>query len=930
MGIGETPIHGRVATLDTLLGRGSELAAIERLVTDAVGRRGGALVVRGDPGIGKTALLERARELAGDRVRVIAARGVEGESRIPYAGLHTLLAGLLQLRDRLPARQRDGLAGALALGPRAGDRLTVAAATLGLLDAAAEEQPLLVLVDDAHWLDAASSEALVFAARRVEAEPVALLLAVREDEGEQFRTAGLPELTLAGLDADDAATLLERASGGPLPGEVVKRLLAASAGNPLALIELPRALTEEQLAGREPFAELLPPGGYLQAAFLRRAERLSPDARRLLLLAAASADDRVDTVERAAAQAGLTLDALAEAEAEGLIKLDVDELRFHTPLVRAAVYHGAAAADRRSAHRALAEGEPRVSVRAWQLAEAAAGRDDEAAAALELAACEALERGAQREAARAYEGAARLGPGGPVRARRLVWAAAQGVMAGSSERAVGLLDEAADNEPDLATLAMLKQLQSRLELLRGSVETAHEIGVEAASHLADEDPTQAAATLLEAALPCFMAGHVELGLTTTERAHELARGGPFEPATRVCLGTALIIAGRNPAEGAALLQCWRDVARPEVLLPSPSLLFYLAQGLTWTEEYEAAYEVCDMTIAAARGAGAAGPLQLALGQRADVAYRTGRWTESRGDANESIRVAEEAGQTLQATYPLAVLVRLEVALGLDEEAAANAERANSLAGVGGMGAIPAYTEAAECMRQLGRGDAAAAVVHGRRVRAIVSEFDMRDPSVLQWRPDLVEALVRSGARAEAETEVRALERQAEGLDRPWVRASLARCRGFLAPPRAIDPAFSEALSWHERGADPFERARTQLAYGERLRRARRAREAREPLRAALHTFTELEAEPWARRGQTELRASGGAVPASARRPTSRELTAQELEIATLVAGGATNREVAQSLYISPKTVEAHLSRAYRKLAVRSRTELAARMAGTRR
>ena len=910
-----------------LFGRDADLERIGALLAGARGGQSGVLALRGDPGIGKTALLSEAQALGGRDVTVLATTGVEGESEIPYAALLTLLTPALAHLDTLPDLQRNALAGVLALGPPTGaDQLTVGTAVLALLDAAAVERPLLAMVDDAHWLDSASAGTVLFVARRLAAERVVLLLGIRDPEGFALDTSGIDELTLPGLDRSASRRLLARAGGEAPPAAVVDGLLAATAGNPLALLELPAAIPASQLAGAEPLDDPLTISSRLQEAFLRRAEALPHDTRAALLLAAAASNRRAESVALAGPAMGTDLGALEQAEGAGLIELAGDVLRFKHPLMRAAVYHGAAGADRRRAHRALADTEPSGLRRAWHLANAALGPDEDTAAELEAAAENARSRAGQGAAAAAQERAAQLTPAGPLQAARLVRAAEQRLLSGSAERAVELANDALALDPSAGIRARAEQVLSRLELLRGSLEAAHDRGVRAAELVQRDDPDAAVAMLLEAGLPGFMSGRISVAVETMGRAYELSRDRPMSVRTAptVLYGAALTIAGRFE-EGRPLLDRWLEVHVPEQMLVSPPELIGATQSLTWIEAYDGCLSICERVIELARAVGAAGPLQLTLAQRAEVRYRLGDWGGARSDASESIRLAEATGQPVQASFPTVVIARLETASGMTEEARARTGPLDALAEAAGMGSMTAYIAGIDCLGHLGASELAEAVDRGRRVREVVLGFGMLDPSVLQWRADFIEALVKTAQVDEARAELEEFAQQAARTQRPWVCAAVARCRGLLESDEAIDGAFGEAMAWHARGADPFERARTQLSWGERLRRARRPGEAREPLRDALETFERLGARPWARRARGELRASGGALPPT-QRSASQDLTAQELEVALLVSRGATNREAAAALFLSPKTIEAHLSRMYRKLDVRSRTELASAMA----
>ena len=697
---------------------------------------------------------------------------------------------------------------------------------------------------------------------------------------------------------------------------MVKSLLSATGGNPLALVELRRSLTTDQLAGVEPIAGPVAVGERLQQAFARRIEELPPDSQRALLLAAAASDDWGE----AGALPGVEPGALEAAERRGLLEVGGGRLRFRHPLVRAAAYHAADPAERRRAHGELAENEHTPLRRAWHLATAAPGADVEAAAALEQAAEEALARGGRAAGAAALERAAQLTPEGDERVRRSVRAAEQYLLTGAIERAVRLASAAREAARDPLLRADAEQTLSRAEVMRGSLDLSYDLALRAAATAEPHDRDRAVSMLFEAQLSANLAARLGPGRRAAERALRLSEGGRMQPAAAVMLGAALLMDGEFELGREHLAQ-WPDLGLEELVAAGPPLFFSLTLCLVWLEEYEAALMNCDSTIASARAGGAAGPLQMTLGQRAEIHRRRGDWAQARADASESLRLAEETGQLVQGLYPFAITLRLEAALGL-REAERRVDEVESGARSASVHSILPYFPAAELVAALGRGDIARAIERGREVRRLLEERGMRDPSVIQWRADFVEALVRGSEREEALHEATGLYEQGAATGRPWVQAAAARCLGLLAEDDAIDGPFSEALEWHRRGADPFERARTELAYGERLRRAGRPEDAREQLRAALETFDRLGAEPWADRARGELRA-GSALAPPPRQGIIRELTAQELEVAIPVAEGATNREVAATLFVSPKTVEAHLSRIYRKLGIRSRTELSA-------
>jgi DNA-binding CsgD family transcriptional regulator len=914
---------------ESLLGRSGEEAAIGALLSDARAGRGGAIVLVGEPGIGKTALIAHARAAA-TRVsmRVLEARGVESESAIPFGALATLLRPELSRLETLPDRQRAALAGALAVGPPApGDPLTIGAATLGVLAAVADDGPLLVLVDDAHWIDDASASALLFAARRLEHDPVAAILAARPDEGTPLPLDGLDALRVAGLERPAAAALLAQANPA-LAAPEVERALALSAGNPLGLIELARL--PDGLAV-DPAG--LPPavGPAVEEAFSRRVHVLPADARRALLIAAIGEAERLEVLQAAAARLGVGLDALEPAEAAGLVELGPDSVRFRHPLVRAAAYHAATAPDRRSVHGAFAavlDGDASGLRRAWHLAGAAVGPDAHAASALDAAAAHARQRHGLAAAAAALERAARLTPAGAERARRLVAAAADRILSGATADGLALLEEASADAAAPGLRAAADALRGRAEVLQGSLITAHELLAGAADRLREHDARQAALLMLEAAVPCFMAGRLELALATARRASELAEavGGDVRALAALELGGALAITGHERERAEALIAANAYAMElPEFLL-SPAGAAGMLEFHVWLERYADGLRVAERARELAEAAGAQGAIPIVLAARCGLEYRIGDWVAARAHGTESVRLAEATGQAMQAAFPLNALARLDAARGREASAMELSGRALEIAGRSGMESMEVYGLSALSLLDLGAGRPEAAAERLLLVREACERFGMHDPSVVQWRPDLVEALLRCGREDDARAEAAAYAAQANGTARPNVRATVARLAGLLAEDEdEAQERFAEAMSWHARGADPFERARTQLAAGERGRRARRATQAREPLRAALATFEALGAEPWARRARTELRAAGGSV-APARPGRTEELTGQELEVALLVSTGASNREVAASLLLSVRTVEVHLSRVYRKLGLRGRTELAALMA----
>src|SRR6266542_4420042 len=530
-----------------LVGRAREMARVAELLDGARQGRSGALVLRGDPGVGKSALLGWAREQAAGFL-VFSARGTQSEVELAYAGLADLFRPVLDRLDVLPPRQTAALASALAIADApAGERFAVAAATLAMLDAASESAPLLAVVDDAHWLDAASAEALLFAARRVEAEGAVLLFAARRDDG-SFAAHGLDELPVGGLDRQHTAELLAGRAAWPVAPHVVDDLAAQTGGNPLALLELIPLLTGEQLGGVEPLPDPLPAGASAERAFGRRVAALDPPARQALLVAAAGATDDVEAIW----------------EAAGLLTVDAAGMTFRHPLVRAAVYGSAAPSRRRAVHRALADALPGALTadrRAWHLAAAALGPDEDAASQLEAAAERAQQRSGFAAAAAALQRAAALRPRAADRLRRLLAAAAAAQRAGLVEHAVRLLDEALRRTGEPAGRAAIQHTRGRIEMFRGRTRTAARLLAAEAAAIRTVQPDQAARMLAEAAMAAFLAGEVAESLAMTVQAQETVAGGGgvAELVTKLVTGTALFHAGQ-PADGVRLLVAAADLA----------------------------------------------------------------------------------------------------------------------------------------------------------------------------------------------------------------------------------------------------------------------------------------------------------------------------------------------------------------------------------
>jgi DNA-binding CsgD family transcriptional regulator len=906
-----------------LLGRDAEAAQIDDLLEGIRAGGSGTLVILGEPGIGKSALLDHAASQS-QGMLVLRTRGTESESELAFSGLSDLLRPVLWLLPRIPPAQAAALEAALALGTEVGaDRFTVSLATLSLLSVAPEDEPVLVVVDDAQWLDTASLEALLFVARRLGNEGIALLFGARDGPG-TLEAAPLPSLLLTGLDATAAEALLLQ-TGHTLAPAVSRGILAAAKGNPLALIEIPALLTPAQRADLEPLPEPLPVGERLAAAFLDRVAELRADVRTALLLAASAESDSTADVVRALQRLDVGRGALEEAETTRIINLE-REIHFRHPLLRSAVYYAAAPAEQRRAHRALAEtltGDRLADRRAWHLALATLEPDEEVARLLEETAARAGAMNGYSAAGRALEEAARLTPEwSPLRARRLVGAASNWLLGGRPDRTSALLDEVNVHEADADVAVEVRQLRARCQLFAGAPLQAGARLVEAANEIESVDPGRAALLLAEAALSCFPAGELAAGMPAATRALELGQraGGPAQLTAAIALAQGLIMTGR--AREASNLM---DSILPILERADPLGVHHLTQtpafSLIFLERFDEARTLLARIISAAREASAPGILPTALLAQIALEFRTGNWVAASARAEEVIRLARETQQVFPLVYALALATEIESRRGHETSTRAYAEETLAL-GTPFLGDVMyawAMAPVAHLTLVLGHHDEAIDILE--EIERIHRERGITHPALILWRPDLAEAYIRAGRTAEARVCVAALADEAERAEHNWARAVALRLRGMLAEGSGFEADFQEALRLHELAPSPFERARTELCLGEMRRRAGHRVDARAALRSALTTFERLGAELFAERARSELRVAGD-TPQSPEAAPIGELTPQELQVALVVARGASNREAAAELFLSAKTIDFHLQRIYRKLGIRSRTQLA--------
>ncbi len=900
-----------------LLGRTSEREVLDRLLATVREGESAVLVIRGEAGIGKTALLRyAARRASGFRVARIT--GVAAEMELPFAGIHQLSAPLLDQLDALPQPQQKALN--VALGLASGDvpdRFLVGLAVLGLLSAAAEERPLLCLVEDAQWLDDASGLILGFIARRLLAESVAMVVAVREpNTGHDFD--GLPDLLLHGLAEDDARTLLGKAVPGRLDDRVRDRIVAETRGNPLALVELPRSMSAAELAGG---FELLPATDlprHLEEHYLQRAGELPEATQRLLLLAAAEPVGDATLVWRAAQGLGIEKSSLAPAEDAQLVEVGA-RVRFRHPLVRSAVYRAAVLSERRAAHRALAEAtDPDTDPdrRAWHRARAVVGVDEGVAVELERSADRAQARGGAAAAAAFLAYAVELTPDPADRGRRALAAAQAKFDAAASDAALELLAA--------AELAPLDELQrARLERLRAEIAFARTRGsdapgllLDAARRLEPLDAAMARETHLEAMAAAMFAGRLG-GEPSVRDSAEAALSAPAAPQPPRAIDLLLDGLATRFSEGyAAGLPALRRALAAFIDVEGMTardvrwlwLACRLAQDL-WDDEVW--HVLATRGLRLARETGALSMLPIAATYRASLHVHAGAFGAASSLIDEADAITQATGMApLKYASLMLAAWRGNQADGLELIEAGRLEATARGEGMG-LGVI----EWATALLYNGCGRYAEAVEAAQRG----SEHD--DVGLFEWSlVELIEAGARTGA---TEATAAALDRlsgrtQASGTD--WALGIEAGSRALLSDGRSAEPLYREAVERLARTHGVVHLARARLQYGEWLRRENRRVDAREQLRAAYETFSGVGAEGFAERARHELLATG--ETARKRTDNGREvLTAQEAHIARLARDGLSNPEIGAQLFISPRTVQYHLRKVFFKLDINSRNQL---------
>ena len=911
-----------------LHGRDREREQLAALVEQARAGIAGALVILGEPGVGKSALLRdlvsSRRDLTDGEVRVLSTAGVESESPLAYSALHRLLRSMVEF-ERLSLPQARALRVVFGLedGPPV-DPFLVGVATLSALTEAAERHgPLLCVVDDAHWLDSASANALLFAARRMAADPVAMVFAARGGGWNasvgSFDPQGLTVLELNGIDDQAARRLLEERSSGSLSDEVAERLVRDSGGNPLALLELPAGLSLAQIQGTASLPSDLTLTEGLERAFLDRCSRLNEQVQTLLLIAAVDATGRLDIIRAAASRLGVQDRAWEDAERARLLTVTGDVVAVRHALVRSAVHQAATSEPRRQAHRALAAaiGKDDPDRATWHRAASLEGPDADVADTLEEIGVRAEQRGGYDAAADAFERAAGLTVNRQTRAQRLFATARNAWAAGEVARARVCSSAARDLATDGLLRADIDRLSARIEINVGSGIEAHRILNSGVRTVAEQDPDRALEMAVAAALTRIYGGDsgdtlpdgLLAGLVTATDAD-----APRTLCLRAVLDALTAAASGDWSRAVNRLDNALQIGRR---LEDVDVLGNVGNAALHLGDDDGARIFYSSMVSSARRLGAGMSVIYGLERLAFAQFPAGQWAALRSSVHEALTLASAVGQPILTSAPLAWLTLLAAITGSDEFDHHLRALESVVAGLPlGILADPVHdlTRWAKATRATAIGDPAAALHHLSA---------MKLPALQRMAtPDRIEAAMRAGARQQALSWLDDLTPFAVGTNRPWALADLNLGRALCATDAdQAAEAFESALHHHEHAHRPFHQARTQLAFGEFLRRSNRRVDSRTHLRSALETFTDLGAAPLAERATQELRASG--ETARKRDPsTLLDLTPMERKVAQLVSTGLSNKETAAQCWVSPRTVAFHLRNVFVKAGVTSRTELA--------
>jgi DNA-binding CsgD family transcriptional regulator len=920
-------VYALLVASSPLVGRTEECLTLGRALCEAKGGASRVLVVRGEAGVGKTALLERAIEMA-PGFAVHRQLGVEPERGLGYAALHQLLVPFLSGLDELALPQRDALASAFGLvNAGSPDKFLVGLATLTLITSAALHRPLLCVIDDAHWLDNDSADVLGFVSRRLYADRVAMLFAVRETGSEGARFTGLPELVVGGLGPDDARLLVRSVIAEAVAPEVLDRLVTETRGNPLALTELPLELTPAQRAGTQLLPDPLPINGALRRRFLRQIRDLPAEAQRLVLLASAERSGDPALIWRAAAKLDIDPEAAGPAEAEGLVVFE-PRVAFRHPLVRSAAYHGASPVERRAAHQALADAldsEMDADRRAWHRAGASSSPDEEVAAELARTAERATKRGGYMTAAAFFRRAAELTPGPAEQAERWLAAAEAELSAGEVESALELLELATPQANHPVQLARGRRLEARAQFVRGQSERASATLLAAAEAFAGLDDQAAGDTLLQAFEAALYANRGAMFEVVRAASKHLARcpeprDGPSPTVVVLLLeGFIELLTAGHTTGAPALRRAIATMVASELPEDESRWLGLGCWAASECLDLESWHLLARRWAAKSRHQGAV----LRLARSLDY---LGMWEVVTGDFATAESRATERRELLSAVGYVELVGATATSLALPAwRGAADVARslAEKVAGEGearGEGAWVALANWALAELELGTGNYETAWRHAKR--ASQGGFLWISSFIL---PDLVEAAVRSDHVEDASKALEALRERAAAGGSRFARGILAGSGALLADDAAAEALYNAAIENLGASGAWLHVARVRLLYGEWLRRQLRRADARGQLRQAHQEFERIGALGFAERAKAELGATGETV----RKRTyqaSLELTTQEAHVARLVGEGLTNGEVAAQMFLSQSTIDYHLRKVFRKLGVATRTQMAQRLA----
>ena len=903
-----------------LLGRKDELAVLADVITQ--GRSGGSatIVLSGEPGVGKTELLNALVGL-GDDFLVVRTEGIESELQLGYAALHRILLPFIDQVGGLPAPQRDAIQAAFGLSAAGrADRFLVGLAALTLLGDPDRSAPLLVVVDDAHWLDPDSMAALAFVARRLQADRVVLAFGVRDALVAGLPIQGMPEMVVKGLDEDASRELLASLVPTPIRAHVAVRIVAATQGNPLALKGLAQELTASQLAGLSALPDPLPAGGLIEARFARQLHLLPRETQTVLLLAAAEPTKDLVTVGKAAGQLGSSLAALEPAEFHQLISI-ANGIEFRHPLIRSAIYSSASSARRRSIHLALASAlDVRVNRERWAMhrALAAIGPEEDVAAALEASATEARARGGYTAETALLTRAAELSPGPRDRSRRLLAAAHAAYLAGNAPDAFVLFQSAQDGDLDNLDLAKAQTLEGLIRVILGEGWRTPALLLSAALSLAPLDAGLSREVLLASLSSILSVYQCAEGATGREIGEAALRaledGDETSVVDSLLRGVASAFVCEYPQAAPALRQTLSTFEQmsPTEITKWNLVGIFLANELWDPDAYRV---IVDRLETAARGQGAILALQPALLALAAGEIREGRFSSAREHYAELMEITEAVGG-FTAFY---ALLDVELAAWEGDEKLTRTEIASliELSTTTGSGACILLGYLALAMLELSLGRYPEALTAARALE------EGRAPSWSNFAlPLIVEAAVRCGDTDAASKALEQIEQRALVVQTPFALGLMWRGRALVWNDERTRPAFENAIDWFGRSPWRTELARTHLLYGEWLRRQKSQTEAREQLRAAFQMFESMGAKIYMERALVELQATGEKVR-KRQLHANADLTGRELQIARLAADRLTSREIASQLFISPHTVEYHLKKIFLKLGIGSRRDLAA-------